>query len=308
MNKIERIMCPVDMAHGAGQEKALRYAATLARTFSAKLYVCQSIENLEPLGTLIEESIAEDLRKLVGDVVNSLSTPVEAAVAPDWESFIVRSNDPSEMITREAAERRVDLIVMCSRRRPLRAALIGSTAERVCQSAPCPVLVMHPDQREWLNGQPGAMSLKRVLVAHDFSDHAEIALSYARLFGQKTRAELHLLHALPAPIVREPEIAWTPSVTEGTYHKAARQLQRLVPAETKNWNNIKTAVRWGKPYQEVLSYAKEQEIDLICMGAHGAGFEMQALFGSNVDRVLRQASCPVLVGRPLKPSLAFSKS
>jgi len=34
---------------------------------------------------------------------------------------------------------------------------------------------------------------------------------------------------------------------------------------------------------------------------------MRALFGSNVDRVLRQAPCPVLVARPLKPSVALGR-
>jgi nucleotide-binding universal stress UspA family protein len=38
------------------------------------------------------------------------------------------------------------------------------------------------------------------------------------------------------------------------------------------------------------------------MGTHGAGFGMWALFGSNADRVLRQAPCPVLVARPLRPA------
>jgi nucleotide-binding universal stress UspA family protein len=51
-----------------------------------------------------------------------------------------------------------------------------------------------------------------------------------------------------------------------------------------------------------LAYAAEQEIDLICMGAQGAGFGMSALFCSNVDRVLWQAPCPVLVARPLRPA------
>ena len=37
----------------------------------------------------------------------------------------------------------------------------------------------------------------------------------------------------------------------------------------------------------------------------GAGFGMQSLFGSNVDRVLRQSSCPVLIARPLKPASFF---
>jgi nucleotide-binding universal stress UspA family protein len=307
MNDIKNILCPINLQSGAEREKALLYAATLARAFSAKLYVCYCVENVEPIATILVEQFEEELRALVAAVVSNLK-PVEETGTPGWECFVVGGNDPSEAITREAAARHADLIVMCSRRRPLRAALIGSNAERVSRSAPCPVLVTHPDQREWLNGQPGAMRLKRVLVAHDFSDDAEVALSYARLFAQTNGAELHLLHALPTPITGEPELAWTPGGTSGIYHKATRQLQRLVPAETGNWNNIKTAVRWGKPYREVLSYAKEHEIDLLCMGAHGAGFEMQALFGSNADRVLRQAACPVLVARPLKPSLTYPNS
>ena len=54
--------------------------------------------------------------------------------------------------------------------------------------------------------------------------------------------------------------------------------------------------------RDLLSYAEENEIDLICMGVHGAGFAMRALFGSNTDRVLRQAPCPALIARPLKPA------
>lgn len=299
MNKIERILCPVDLKLGAEQQKALRYAAALARAFGAKLYVCHSIENLEPLGTLMVGTSEEDLRALVEGFMGA---PADAeGDAPAWESFVIRSNDPSEAITRVASERRVDLIVMCSRRRPLRAALIGSTAERVCHSAPCPVLITHPDQREWLDGDNGAMGLKHVLVAHDFSDYAESALGCARSFAQDGRAELHLLHVLPKPVLNEPELAWVPGTAEGAYHRAARQLQGSVPTEAKFWRGVKSSVRWGKPYREILSYAKEHEIDLVCMGAHGAGFDMQALFGSNVDRVLRQAPCPVLIARPLKP-------
>ena len=59
-------------------------------------------------------------------------------------------------------------------------------------------------------------------------------------------------------------------------------------------------LRWGKPYREVLAYAREQEMDLVCMGALGRDFGLEALFGSNVDRVLRQAPCPSLIARPLK--------
>ena len=43
----------------------------------------------------------------------------------------------------------------------------------------------------------------------------------------------------------------------------------------------------------IVSYAVEQEIDLMFYGAHGQGFRLGTLFGSNADRVLRESPCPV---------------
>jgi len=191
---------------------------------------------------------------------------------------------------------------MRSRRRPQRAALLGSTAESVSRSAPCPVLVTHTDERDWVQPLSDSITLQRVLVPYDFSDYSELALKYALSFAQEYQAELHLIHVLPPHTVNEPEIAWYPTQGESAYHVAARRLQRVVPSEAHLWCNITHAVSEGNPYREILSYAEKNAIDLISMGAHGSGFGMRALFGSNVDRVLRQAPCPVFVARPLKPA------
>ena len=162
-------------------------------------------------------------------------------------------------------------------------------------------MVMHSDERDWVDGRESGIQLKRVLVAYDFSDFAELALNYSLSFAQEYQAELHVLHVLPPYSLNEPEISWYPLGKEGTYHQAARRLQKAVPAEAHLWCDIKHAVSEGHPYREILNYAESNQIDLICLGAHGAGFGMQTLFGSNVDRVLRQAPCPVLVARPFKP-------
>ena len=53
-----------------------------------------------------------------------------------------------------------------------------------------------------------------------------------------------------------------------------------------------------------MSYAVENDIDLICIGAHEQGFRSGAVFGSNTERVLRTAPCPVFVARPLKRASA----
>ncbi|HLN97182.1 MAG TPA: universal stress protein [Pyrinomonadaceae bacterium] len=291
---IKRILCPTDLT--AGSEEALRYALALARAYEAKLiaFHCEPPGG-EPeiLRTEAKVSLEESLFQNLG--------PAELATIK-WERVIESGNDPGTAITRFAAERNVDLIVMRSRRRPHIAALLGSTAESVCRSAPCPVLVMHTDERSWVDASSHEITLKRVLVAYDFSDYAEFALNCGLCFAQGYQAELHLLHVIPESNLSEPEISWYPLDKDGTYHKAARRLQKAVPAEAHLWCQIKHAVSEGQPYREILNYAEKNEIDLICLGAHGAGFGMRTLFGSNVDRVLRQSPCPVLVTRPLKPA------
>jgi len=277
MINIKRILCPTDLSPHSG--KAVRYAVALARTHEAELIFFHCTPDVDG---------EEKLRSSVLDQLPSIDA--------GWRLVAVTASDVGEAIMMQAQIDSVDLIVMRSRRRPHRAALLGSTAESVCRSAPCPVLVMHNDEQEI------AGNLARVLVAYDFSDYAELALKYGLSIAQEHQAELHLLHVLPPRSVNEPEIAWFPVGGESAYHTAARRLQRVVPAEVHLWCDVKTAVSEGHPYREILNYAEKNEIDLISVGAHGAGFGMRALFGSNVDRVLRQSPCPVLVARPLRPN------
>lgn len=287
MIDIKRILCPTDLSPYSGN--AVRYALALARTHNAELillYCTDSLHGREQLDDWLMEQIE---------------------ISDSRCRFVIAPPDHvDDSIMTQAQSEGADLIVMRSRRRPHRAALLGSTAESVCRSAPCPVLVMHSDERDFVNDDL-RVDLKRILVAYDFSDYAEVALKYGLSIAQEHQAELHLLHVLPPRSVNEPEIAWYPIKGESAYHTAARRLQRVVPAEVHLWCEVKTAVSEGQPYREILNYAENNKIDLISVGAHGAEFGMRALFGSNVDRVLRQSPCPVLVARPLKPTMQVTK-
>ena len=293
--KIGRILCPTDLSPDS--DEALRYAIALSRAYDAELILLHCDPRVE--GTT-QPGDYEEAELAIEEAFARHSGP--AGLARAWKSLVINCEDAGAAIVREAAKQSAELIVMRSRRRPHRAALLGSTAESVSRTAPCPVLVMHSDERDWVVDSYPKIDLKRVLVAYDFSDYSEVALSYAVSFAQEYQAELHLLHVLPPSSLNESEISWYPLGREGTYHKAARRLQKAVPAEAHLWCEIKHAVSEGQPYREILNYAENNRIDLICVGAHGAGFGMRALFGSNVDRVLRQAPCPVLVTRPLKPA------
>lgn len=292
--RIERILCPTDLTPDS--EAALRYGLALARAYEAELIQMYCKPGPSAAGQPIVTGSPNEImdRALMK---SATATELEAL---NCQAAVVNCDDPGDCITREAAKCGADLIVMRSRRRPHRAALLGSVAESVSRTAPCPVLVIHTDERDWVNPKDRQIGLKRILVAYDFSDHSELALRLGLLIAQEYQAELHLLHVLPPFTLNESEISWYPLGKEGVYHKAARRLQKAVPDEAHLWCNIKNVISEGQPYREILHYAERNEIDLVCLGAHGAGFGILTLFGSNVDRVLRQAPCPVLVARPLK--------
>ena len=310
MTTINTILCPTDLTLNSDQ--AVGYALALGRVYEAKVIFCYCAGS-GGLATAaaIQKSELEyaltmgKIKELFSGSMLHFLTP-ESFAELSWEGLLLKSDDVGEAITATAAEHAADLIVMRSRRRPHRAAILGSTAESVCRTAPCPVFVTHTDERDWVERKTGEISLRRVLVAYDFSDYSELALKYALTFAQRYQAELHLLHVLPPNTMNEPEVAWFPLSGEASYHNAARRLQKAVPSEAHLWCKVKSVVSEGSPYRDVLNYAEKNEIDMISIGAHGAGFGMRALFGSNVDRVLRQARCPVLVARPLKPHNSVS--
>ena len=291
MIAIQRILCPTDLT--TESDEALRYAVALSSAYNAKLFVLYCKE------TGVNNGHAE----------GGETTPLFiASLAPNlglksfselnWEGLVAENvDDVGKTIVREAAKHEVDLIVMCSRRRPRAAALLGSTAETVSRTAPCSVLVTHPQEREWVSFSTGEVDLNRILVAHDFSADSKLALKYGVSLAQEYQAELHLLHVLSKEERDQPEVAWAQAGSESGYKNAALQLQAAVPKEAFLWCKVVNAVSCGNAYQEVLTYAKEHDIDLICMGASGARSILGVLVGSNTNRVLRQAPCPVLVAR-----------
>jgi nucleotide-binding universal stress UspA family protein len=291
----KRIVCPVGLS--ADSSQALRYAVALARSYDARLYVMYCATAAADAGVTerpgLEQFIEGFTQEYLG--VHPLMPPIE------WEPVIV-SGEPAIEIARAAAERRADIIVMRSRRRPYAAALLGSVAESVCRMAPCPTLVTHTPEREWAGKTSNSLDLKRVLVSYDFSSDSELALSYGRSLAQQYSAELHILHVVTSrPKETRPEISMLPLASESGFSKAVAALKTAAPHTCVGGWSVRQAVREGQPYREVLAYAEEHAIELICMGASGTGFGMHALFGSNADRVLRQAPCPILIARPLKP-------
>ncbi len=143
------------------------------------------------------------------------------------------------------------------------------------------------------------INLKRILLPTDFSEPSLEATHYAVEFASRFGAELHLLNVIEDPVIYLPMFESYPLPSKDEFEQYAR-------TRLENWilpDDVEKCIpqqHWvhGKPFVEILRFAKENDIDLIVIGTHGRGMAAHILLGSVAEKVVRKASCPVLTVRP----------
>jgi nucleotide-binding universal stress UspA family protein len=141
-------------------------------------------------------------------------------------------------------------------------------------------------EHDFITEDADPVRLRRILYCTDFSDNAHHALGYGFSLAMEYAAELTLLHVL--------DNGGTARRLEQRSIEASRKLRKLVRADIPNWCLVTTAVRAGRPYQEITRLASEAQSDLVIMGVRGRGLLDLALFGFTTHRVLQTSPCPVL--------------
>jgi nucleotide-binding universal stress UspA family protein len=137
------------------------------------------------------------------------------------------------------------------------------------------------------------IALKHILVATDFGEASEAALTYGRALAASFGAELHVLHVIENLFLRA--VVADPAVLEA----AARwRLSDRLTADDCGVGRARAVIRQSdQPADEIVSYAKWEAIDLIVMGTHGRTGAARVFTGSVAERVVRLAPCPVLTVR-----------
>lgn len=137
------------------------------------------------------------------------------------------------------------------------------------------------------------ITLRRILVPHDFSETSDAAVKYAVALAKSFGAKLHLLHV--GERARSEMATEFPLGLDESVEAAVRErlLKILTPHEQLELKPV-FELRGGTPNVEILAYAKENDIDLIVMGTHGRGFVGHVVMGSVAEKVVRYAICPVL--------------
>lgn len=139
--------------------------------------------------------------------------------------------------------------------------------------------------------------MKLILCPTDFSSNAGTAVTYAAALADRLDAYLMLVHAyeVPAMFTDAPmtsirdAVAQLKVLSDSRLQKVSRKLKKEFPSLRFEAVSLE-----GVPYQMILSFASEKNVDLIVMGATGTGKLTRVLMGSTTAKVIRDSSCAVL--------------
>lgn len=153
------------------------------------------------------------------------------------------------------------------------------------------------------------MTIRQILCATDLSDASEPAWQEAQRLGGVCEADILVLHVV-APVVVAAEgyfpAAAYQDLVDATHRDAHARLDRLLGTADPRLK-LRSRVEAGAAAQRILEVAREEAADLVVMGTHGRSGLGRLVMGSVADRVVRQATCPVVTVRA-RPAGAPSRS
>jgi len=159
------------------------------------------------------------------------------------------------------------------------------------------------------------MQFKRVLCPVDFSDFSVSAYDYALTVAEYYKAHWVALDAVE--LLKYPYADYVGATgdfaalsralcdggkvklrdlasTKAVIATRTQELDRLIPGNKRGNLKLKTTVRSGKPYEEIVRHAGLEQISLITMTVRGGDALDRAVFGSTTYRVIQLGPCPVL--------------
>lgn len=293
------ILFPTDFTPHA--RSALKYAAAFAREGRGRVVLLsvQSAKVPANLMTLPERVLHDEdtqwLLQMRSDVRDLLRDPLFDGL--EVEPVIVEG-EPASEIAKAVRDYDIDLVTVVTHgRRGLGRALFGSTAEEIIAEAPCPVLTIRPPQHDFVEhrGSSTDIRLNRILLATNFRPSSIAPTSLAREMAEAHGAELHAAYVIGDYF--EQISVMFPEGGRSALTRMRDEVQHRMQSFAREGNGrVKTHIAEGRPYAEIVRLAAEIDADLIVIGTtvHASLFGGAPALGSEIERVVRNAPCPVL--------------
>lgn len=295
---LRRIVVPLDGSTFA--ETALPAALSLSRRSGASLDLATVHETVpsfaydewETSAREWSENYLEDLR---GRIDGRTGNGVEATV---------RSGRVAETLRKRASETGADLVVMATHGRgALTRAWLGSVADTFVRNAPCPVLLIRPEEDEDTDLAED-WAPRTILVPLDGSELGESILERVVELAELYDAALVLLRVVAYPMeLASPYLPHTVRMNQDMVDEARKgaedYLDGLAASLRDRGLEVDTEVSVdAQAGNGILKAARERDVGLIAMSTHGRAGVARAVLGSTADKVIRGARRPMLVYRP----------
>jgi nucleotide-binding universal stress UspA family protein len=288
--QVRSILCPIDFSDFSAP--AYQYALSLAEHYKARIVALHIVELWKyPFADYAahETDYAKFSRAMnEGGEVQLQRFLKQYSADRVLPELVVRQGNAPNCILSFAQEENIEVIVMGTHgRRGFDRLVLGSTTDRVIRTAACPVLVTSNAFHQALTtGPDGRHRLTRIVYCTDFSSNSEQARAYAISLAAEYGAELSLLHMTSSAT----DLASAETIIAERTEKLDK---RISENERKNLN-VRSTIRFGKPYEEIVRHATEAQTGLIIMTARGGDAVDRAVFGSTTYRVIQLGPCPVL--------------
>jgi nucleotide-binding universal stress UspA family protein len=287
-----KILCPTDFSPGS--QHAMRVAVRVATENGAELVVAHVWHT--PLFAFGggDPFPAEAIQQLVKEKERGLAAATDEAKklgAPRVTSKFLTGAPWDQIVETLRGDEAFDLVVMGSHGRTgITRVLLGSVTEKVVRHAPCSVLAVRT------GGE--ATSFGHILCPVDFSDSARHAVDRAAQLAAPKGAGITLLHVIELPLTPAGEpfgVDFLDNIEQGAgglLEKWAAELKSRVEVP------VATEIRVGSPGMQTLALLDhDPTFDLVVIGSHGRTGLGRVLLGSVAEKVVRHATCPVLVAR-----------
>lgn len=145
--------------------------------------------------------------------------------------------------------------------------------------------------------------MKKILVPTDFSKPAQIAVEVARDIAKKSGAELTLLHVIEEATGGSFNVEGQMNLegdmeerlfTLALIKKAKKQMETLLNSSLVAGVKVKSELRMGTPFHGMRTIITDKKVDLVVMGTAGQTKVEEMIIGTNTEKVVRHAKCPVL--------------
>jgi nucleotide-binding universal stress UspA family protein len=311
MSDIHEILVAADFSEGS--KAALAQAGFFAQRLGAQLHVvhvCDAPQFVPPDERTTEgaaTSFATALEKHATRELHRFVTDAKASGIPIEHAFM-ESGVASSTIVAVAKRQKYDLIIVGTHGRTgVAHTLLGSVAERVVRSAPCPVVTVREQTPK------GTPNIRRILAPVDYSEVSRLALNYATEFARSFRAELDVVHVWDRPsYVSEDVIVHAPDVTQRSLadlirENAERQMNDFlaslsVPKHEETRQFPPHRLLSGEPASTLIAELEKGEYDLVVLGSHCRTGLKHFLLGSIAEKLIRYSPVPVVTVPPTPES------